>query len=68
MKTTMSVVLQGYFSARSISGSNLRVIANRLSINGLDVHTNGRCRLKHAYVDECTNSDYTNRVVYHFNI
>ncbi len=46
-------------SARSINGSNLRVIAKRLKIDGLDVQTNGRCRLKHAYVDECTDSDYT---------
>ncbi len=46
-------------SARSISGSNHRVIAKRLSIDGLDVQTNGRCRLKHAYVDECTDSYYT---------
>ncbi len=45
-------------SARSISGSNLRV-AKRLSIDGLDVQTNGRCRLKDAYVDECKDSDYT---------
>ncbi len=45
--------------ARSISESNLRVIAKILSIDSLDVQTNGRCRLKHAYVDECTDSDYT---------
>ncbi len=45
-------------SARSISESNRRVISKRLSIDGLDVHTTGRCRLKHAYVDECTYSDY----------
>ncbi len=46
-------------SARSISGSNLRVIAKLQSINGLDVQTNGRCRLKHAYVDGYIDSDYT---------
>ncbi len=46
-------------SARSISGSNLRVIAKRLNIDGLDVQTNAICRLKHAYVNECTDSDYT---------
>ncbi len=45
-------------SARSISGSNLRVIDKRLSTDGLDVLTNGRCRSKHAYVDKCTDSDY----------
>ncbi len=45
-------------SARSIIGSNIRVIVKRLS-KCTDVQTNGRCRLKHAYVDECTDSDYT---------
>ncbi len=44
-------------SAKSISGSNFRVIAKRLSIDGLDIQTNGKCRLTHAYVDECTDSD-----------
>ncbi len=37
----------------------LELLPKRLSIDGLDVQTNGRCRLKHAYVDECTDSDYT---------
>ncbi len=46
-------------SARSISGSNLRVIAKRLSKDGPYVQTNGRCRLNNAYVDECTDSDHT---------
>ena len=46
-------------SARSISGSNLRVIAKRLSTDGPNVQRNDRCRLKHAYVDECTDNDHT---------
>ncbi len=53
------ITRMGLDSARGISGSNLRVIAKRLCIDGLDVQANGKCRLKHAYVDECTESDYT---------
>ncbi len=45
--------------ARCITGSNLSYCHKTEYTYIFDVRTNGRSRLKHAYVDECTDSDHT---------
>ncbi len=59
MQSVSFIIRMCWDSARSISGGNLGVIAKRLSTDGHDVQTNGRSRVNHRYVDECSVSDHT---------